>query len=403
MAVTENMNEQKQAEESTTITDFDYMKVDSSKAKVSKGYQNASAEDIDTTPKSGSLEEKRGIEILKQNKWVYTDSGKIFDPKDADGNPVASGRKVRAYKNSSPFVPVHDPNYVFHAAAQDIIVWLREETPEPLYIFGPTGCGKTSCMKQLLLKLNYPTFEITGHDRLEFMDMIGHLTVSNNNMEFQYGPLSLAMKYGGTFILNEIDLLSPGTAAGLNSILDGQPLCIPENGGEIIYPHTMFRFVATANTNGAADETGLYQGTNQQNIAFMDRFRLTRHNYPSANIENEIIRKVAPEITNDDIISRMIQFANEIRKAFMGEDETSSTAMEVTLSTRTLVRLAKLYVRYYPLKDATGGKVDPLKYAIDRAIGFRASRSTRILIHEIANRIFTNNAAGYMYNPTLED
>ena len=78
-------------------------------------------------------------------------------------------------------------------------------------------------------------------------------------MAYQYGPLALAMRHGGLFLLDEFDLLDPSTAAGLNSILDGSPLCIPENGGEIIEPHEMFRFVATANTNGGSDETGLYQ------------------------------------------------------------------------------------------------------------------------------------------------
>ena len=33
-------------------------------------------------------------------------------------------------------------------------------------IVGPTGCGKTSCIKQLAARLNYPVFEVTGHDIL---------------------------------------------------------------------------------------------------------------------------------------------------------------------------------------------------------------------------------------------
>lgn len=74
-------------------------------------------------------------------------------------------------------------------------------------------------------------------------------------MEFEYGPLALAMKFGGLFLCNEMDLLEPSTAAGLNGILDGQPLCIPENGGELVVPHPMFRFAATANSNGDSDET----------------------------------------------------------------------------------------------------------------------------------------------------
>ena len=95
-------------------------------------------------------------------------------------------------------------------------------------------------------------FEVTGHSRLEFPELIGHHIVRQGNMEFEYGPLALAMKFGGLFLLNEIDLLEPSTAAWPNSILDGQPLCIPENGGELIVPHPMFRFAATANSNGGS-------------------------------------------------------------------------------------------------------------------------------------------------------
>lgn len=76
-------------------------------------------------------------------------------------------------------------------------------------------------------------------------------------MAFEHGPLALAMQYGAILLLNEIDLTSPEIAAGLNSVLDGSLLYIAENGGEIIPPHPMFRFVATKNTNDGGDNTGL--------------------------------------------------------------------------------------------------------------------------------------------------
>ncbi|WP_428166050.1 AAA family ATPase [Desulfovibrio sp.] len=126
---------------------------------------------------------------------------------------------------------------------------------ELLYVFGTTGCGKTSCIKQP--RLNYPVFEVTGHGRLEFADLVGHLTIKDGNMAFEHGPLALAMQYGAILLLNEIDLTSPEIAAGLNSVLDGSLLYIAENGGEIIPPHPMFRFVATKNTNDGGDNTGL--------------------------------------------------------------------------------------------------------------------------------------------------
>ena len=49
-------------------------------------------------------------------------------------------------------------------------------------------------------------------------ELIGHLSPRGGNMEFEYGPLALAMKYGGLFLLNEIDLLEPSTAAEYASL-----------------------------------------------------------------------------------------------------------------------------------------------------------------------------------------
>ena len=140
------------------------------------------------------------------------DAGLIFSGK-------ASGKLIQGYDQASAYTPVINPDYIFHESSRDIIVWLMNPA-DPLYVFGPVGCGKSSCIKQLAARLNYPVFEITGHGRLEFSDLVGHLTVKDNNMVFEHGPLSLAMKYGGIILLNEIDLTPPEIATGLNSVLD---------------------------------------------------------------------------------------------------------------------------------------------------------------------------------------
>ncbi|MDR3037869.1 MAG: CbbQ/NirQ/NorQ/GpvN family protein, partial [Candidatus Adiutrix sp.] len=282
--------------------------------------------------------------------------------------------------------------YLFHESSREVVVWFLEKS-DPLYIFGPAGSGKTSLVKELASRVNYPVFEVTGHSRLEFPELVGHLTVENGQMAFQYGPLALALKYGGLFLLNEIDLLDPATAAGLNSILDGSPLCIPENGGEIIQPSPRFRFVATANTNGAADETGLYQGTLRQNCAFMDRFWLCEIGYPKPELEIALLARLTPELP-DDLRARMVEYANEVRRLFLGQagENSPEHPLEVTFSTRTLIRWAKLTVRFQPL--ARQG-VPPLVHALDRALAFRASAESRVCLHELAQRIFP----GLNHNP----
>jgi cobaltochelatase CobS len=318
------------------------------------------------------------ISILSNLAPSDLDAGRVFS-----GTP--SGKIVRGYAVPSPFTPAVDKNYIFHEHSRDLAVWFINPS-EPLYVFGPTGAGKSSCLKQLAARLNYPVFEVTGHSRLEFPELIGHLAVHKGTMVFEYGPLALAMKYGGFFLLNELDLLEPSTAAGLNGILDGQPLCIPENGGELILPHEMFRFAATANSNGGSDESGLYQGVLRQNLALMDRFIVCELGYPKPEAEENLLAKLHPKLPKI-IRKRMVSFAGEVRRLFMGEQENSHSrqSIEVTLSTRALLRWAQLALRYQPL---AGQGIKPIHYALDRALGFRACPETRAMLHELAQRVF---------------
>jgi cobaltochelatase CobS len=307
---------------------------------------------------------------------VDCDAGEVFS-----GTP--SGRMAKGYAAPSSFTPVLQPGYIFHEHSRDLIVWFLDAA-EPLYVFGPMGSGKSSCIRQLAARLNYPVFEVTGHGRMEFTDLVGHHSVHQGGMRFEYGPLALAMKHGGLFLLNEIDLLDPSTAAGLNGTLDGQPLCIPENNGELIAPHPMFRFAATANSNGGSDETGLYQGVLRQNIAFMDRFRLCEMGYPKPEAEESLLAQAAPDLP-EAIRKKMVEYAGEVRRLFMGEQSYCGNSIEVTFSTRTLLRWADLAVRYRPLSRQG---IQPMSYALDRALGFRACRETRAMLHELVQRVF---------------
>ena len=326
--------------------------------------------------------ENTRISELESLQPTALDAGLVFSGKE-------SGRLIQGYDKPSTYTPAINPDYLFHEAGRDIVVWLMNPA-DPLYVFGPTGCGKTSCIKQLAARLNYPVFEVTGHGRLEFADLVGHLSVKDGNMVFEYGSLALAMRYGGMLLLNEIDITPPDVAAGLNSVLDGSPLCLAENSGELIVPHPMFRFAATANTNGGGDETGLYQGTQRQNIAWLDRFMLCELNYPDPDVEKILLGKLFPMLPAS-FYSKLVDFAGEVRKQFMGDKEGNglSGAIEITLSTRTLLRWAELTVRFQPLAHQG---IQPVTYALDRALGYRACRETRAMLHELAQRIFPQTA-----------
>ncbi|MDD4702582.1 MAG: cobalamin synthase, partial [Desulfovibrio sp.] len=79
------------------------------------------------------------------------DAGQVFSGK-------SSGTTVRGYAAASAYTPALDLDYIFHESSRDVVVWFLNPRglQEPLYVFGPTGCGKTSCIKQLAARLNYP-------------------------------------------------------------------------------------------------------------------------------------------------------------------------------------------------------------------------------------------------------
>ena len=111
---------------------------------------------------------------------VYYDSGEIFSGRK-------SGQTVKGWQGGEcEFIPVYNPNYVLPVWASDLIVWFMH-MQEPLYVFGPTGCGKSSIVRQLAAKLRYPVWEVTGHSRLEFPELVGHHTVKDGNMSFEDG------------------------------------------------------------------------------------------------------------------------------------------------------------------------------------------------------------------------
>lgn len=285
-----------------------------------------------------------------------------------------------------PLIPTVK-DYVFrNEHLRDVLAYLSNPYGDGLYLTGPTGSGKTSLICQVASRLNWPVHQVTCHGRLELNDLIGQFMLVNGSMSFVHGPLAQAVRDGHILILNEIDLMDPSELSGLNDIIEGQPLLIPQNGGEVIKPHPKFRLVATGNSAGQGDQSGLFQGVMQQNIAFLDRFRMMEVGYPEASVEKTILiaslksMGVSIDAVMESLTENMIKVANDIRKLFVGGSD-SSGELSVTMSTRTLVRWTNLMIAYKRAPNA-------LAYSLDRALTLRAEPAQREAIHRIAKDVF---------------
>lgn len=291
----------------------------------------------------------------------------------------------RFVDDQNPHIPKVDDYYVFrHEFVREVLAYINRPHNDAMLAFGHTGTGKSSGFNQLLARLNYPTEEITCHEDMRYSDLVGQFVMRADRpgeqpqMRWVDGPLTRAVRHGHALIMNEWDLMEPGELAGLNDLLDGRPLMIAENGGEIIEPHPDFRLFATGNSAGAGDEMGLYQAVKTQNLAAMDRYRVINVDYPDPDVEMGILERVAPSLSSE-LRKGMVKVANEIRHVFKGKNP--DVQIGLTMSTRVLRRWALLTLDFKGAKNASA-------YALDIALLRRGDAEEREAITRICKDVF---------------
>lgn len=299
---------------------------------------------------------------------------KVFGLPDVPASIMVDVRDVQ-----SEMVPKRNDNYFFRKdVLSDLLAWHSGATNDPLYLTGPTGAGKSSIVTQVAARLNIPLYVVSCHERLELPELFGRYVVKAGEMVWQNGPLIEGLKDPSSpwILLDEVDTLEPGTFTGLNAILEGRSVIIPETGERIDPSKSGAKIICAGNTNGGGDRTGFYQATKQQNLATMGRFMIVEVAYPSQKEEEALLEKTVPQVP-ELVRQKMVAVANDVRRLFQTGE------IEVTLDTRSLIRWANLafFFRGKP-------NVNVIQYALDRAVGFRTSETSRNSLHELVQRVF---------------
>lgn len=269
-------------------------------------------------------------------------------------------------------IPEIDPGFVFEAGSlKDAVMAIQLNYP--LLIWGMHGTGKTSLVKQVLARTNRPWVRVQHTETTEESHIIGQMVVRNGGTEFELGPLALAMINGWTYVADEYDFAHAAVIAVYQAVLEGEPLYIKEapEHQRMIKPHPAFRFVATGNTNGSGDDTGLYSGTKIGNAAAYSRFGVTiQANYPARETEIGILRGRLG--LSQDIAEKLVDFAEKSRKAYTDGELT------LPISPRELIRAATLAM-------VKGGM---FRRGIELAYSNRLSPTEADAVSQTAQRIF---------------
>lgn len=312
-------------------------------------------------------------------------ANKIFDVrltnvcKNGKGDPIQLQVLEDRTDSTKNLVPAIDKGYVFPMEdAISLAMTLDSRVKGNTLLWGYHGSGKSTLAEQVCARTNRPAIRVQHSVDTEGSDIVGQWVLVGGETKFIYGPLARAMRDGLVYIADEYDFALPNVLAIYQAVLEGAPLFIkqaPEDMATIV-PHEDFRFVATGNTNGAGDETGLYQGTQIQNAANYSRFHVTiKVDYQSAANEKQIITQRIGEIPAPDL-DNLMEFAKLVREGYDNKSITN------TLSTREIITIAKFAI----LKGRdTGPNWD---YAINHAFNNRMSTIDATAVKNIMQRVF---------------
>lgn len=269
-------------------------------------------------------------------------------------------------------VPSIDNSYIFNV---DILKTLMQgiEMNIPEYLWGHSGVGKTTIFEQIAARTKRPFMRVQHTANMEEEHIVGGWRLRDGKTHFELGPLPLAMKFGWLYVADEYDFGRPEVTSVYQAILEGKPLVIKEADAEnrVIKPHPDFRIVATGNTNGQGDESGLYAGTNLQNAANYERFGIVEQMpYMAAKLEAKVISQQADVPLKD--AEKLVDFANRVRTEFEGGKISNP------ISPRSLIYAARI-----------GAARSNYIIGLQKAFINRLTSIDRESVSQLAQRIFS--------------
>lgn len=336
--------------------------------------QAAVRNNMSVTAKVASMPEGKKVSLHE-----LFNLGKVKAAMNGKGNPIPIDvMPTPSDEFAKDLIPTSSPEYVYDIGLLKTMCMAFAKNI-PVYLFGPPGVGKSSLPKQVCAKTNRPLVRLQHTPNTEESHIIGEWRVRNVKCEksgelrsetyYELGLLPLAMLNGWVYMADEYDRAWPSVLSVYQAVLEGEPLVIKDAPPEyrVIRPHPDFRFVATGNTNGSGDESGLFQATVQQDAATIERFGVVEMvDYLPKKQEIAILRQAVG--LNEEDASRLVSFATAVRESYPHE-------LSLPIGPRVLINVGNLSI-------AKGNFIEGVKLAYAN----RLPESERQAAIEVAKR-----------------
>lgn len=172
-----------------------------------------------------------------------------------------------------------------------------------ILLVGDKSTGKNVLAENLAYLFARPMWNISFHVSVDASSLVGDDTLKSDEVIFREGPISLASRYGGFAVLDEINMAKNEAMAVLHSVLDyRRRIDIP--GYKLIEVHPATRFIATMNYG--------YEGTRDLNEALLSRFAIIK--MPRiADSDLKYLIKTHYQKLSDDFLTNLINFFKDLK------------------------------------------------------------------------------------------
>jgi cobaltochelatase CobS len=205
----------------------------------------------------------------------------------------------------NPLVPAKDANYIFNVSNLADALWAIE-TKNNAWLTGHTGTGKTTFIGAVCAYTGRMMMRANMDSAIERPDFVGAMSVTvdgdgNQITKFVDGFLPKAMQLPVVMLLDEYDAIRADISYVMQPVLEGGSLRLMEDGGRMVHPHPDFHIMATANTVGTGDSSGLYaSAVKVQSRASINRFPVfIKVDYLGVADEMALVKKFAPTLSKE--------------------------------------------------------------------------------------------------------
>ena len=285
--------------------------------------------------------------VLPKGEAKRVKASTLFDCPDHDGL-LDFDVTCYEWEGKHPLVPEVDDSYQFNASYVCDVLWSWEHNLNS-WLTGATGTGKSTLVAQMCARVGRPLVRTNMDSAVERPDFVGSMAVvtddnGNQVTKFKDGILPRAMQSACVLLLDEMDAVRADIAYVLQPVLEGQPLRLLEDGGRLVHRHPDFQIVATANTTGSGDSTGMYaSAVKVQSRAMLNRFStFIEVDYMSIEDEMEVVRAQLHQGISDKAGGMLAEFLTQYRKGFA--DGTIGTP----ISPRNSVALGRYIADFEP-------------------------------------------------------